>query len=212
MIITVFGATGKVGKQIVKACLNDGHSVRAYGRNVFTSNFREEPPLALFPGTLFDEEAVFNVLKGSDAVLSAIGGAMDGTDKSRSLGMKNIVHQMERAGVERIINLGGLGILEDPTKVHGELIMDSDNFPLHYYNVAKEHLEAYKYLNSSSLKWTCICAPEIVYEGPTGKYVTAANQQPANNHYHINAGDIALFMVDELQKNEYIRVKVGISN
>jgi len=28
MIITIFGATGKVGKQIVKTFLNEGHTVR----------------------------------------------------------------------------------------------------------------------------------------------------------------------------------------
>ena len=52
-----------------------------------------------------------------------IGGAMDGTDKSRSLGMKNIVQQMQRAGVDRIISVGGLGILDDLTKVNGELMI-----------------------------------------------------------------------------------------
>ncbi|MGB4885485.1 MAG: NAD(P)H-binding protein, partial [Ferruginibacter sp.] len=129
MIITIFGATGKVGKQIVKTCLNVGHTVRAYGRNVFTAAFMENKSLELLPGTLFDEEAVYNAILGSDAVLSAIGGAMDGTDKSRSLGMKNIVQQMKRAGVDRIISVGGLGILDDLTKVNGELMMDSDNFP-----------------------------------------------------------------------------------
>ncbi|MGB2996477.1 MAG: NAD(P)H-binding protein [Ferruginibacter sp.] len=212
MIITIFGATGKVGKQIVKTFLNEGHTVRAYGRNVFTAAFRENKSLELLPGTLFDEEAVYNAILGSDAVLSVIGGAMDGTDKSRSLGMKNIVQQMQRAGVDRIISVGGLGILDDLTKVNGELMMDSDNFPLHFYNVSKEHFEAYKHLAASNLKWTLIGAPEILYEGPTGIYTTAANHPPETNHYHITSGDIALFMVNELNNNEFVRERVGISN
>ena len=48
-------------------------------------------------------------IKESDAVLEgAIGGA-DGADKARSLGIKNIIAQMEKTGLKRIIALGGFG-------------------------------------------------------------------------------------------------------
>ena len=45
MIITIFGATGTVGKELVKQALFNGHQVRAFGRNVFTAGFPEDKNL-----------------------------------------------------------------------------------------------------------------------------------------------------------------------
>ena len=64
-----------------------------------------------FKGYVFDEQDVFEAINGSDAVISVLGGAFDGSDKTRSLGMKNIVKQMEKAGVKRIVAIGGPGVL-----------------------------------------------------------------------------------------------------
>ena len=94
MTLTIFGATGMVGKQLVKLALFKGYQVKAFGRNIFTAGFAEDENLQLIAGTLFDEEQVYDAVMGSDAVLSALGGGTDGTDKTRSLGMKNIVQQM----------------------------------------------------------------------------------------------------------------------
>ena len=98
MNIIIFGATGTVGKQLVQQALFNGNHVKAFGRNVFTTDYLETENLQLVQGALFDEGEVFNAIKGSDAVLSAIGGSMDGTDKTRTLGMKNIIKQMQKAG------------------------------------------------------------------------------------------------------------------
>jgi putative NADH-flavin reductase len=62
MILTIFGATGMVGQQLVKQALYMGHTVKAFGRNVFTSNFREDKNLELIQGALFDEKEVLTVL------------------------------------------------------------------------------------------------------------------------------------------------------
>jgi len=39
--LIVFGATGMVGKQLVQQALFKGHHVRAFGRNVYTTDFLE---------------------------------------------------------------------------------------------------------------------------------------------------------------------------
>ena len=62
------------------------------------------------------------------------------------------------------------------------------------------------------LDWTFVCPPNIINEGPTGSYSTNANYPPELNNYKINAGDLAMFILNELQKNEYVKQRVGISN
>ncbi len=209
MIITIFGATGMVGKQLVKQALYKGHVVKAFGRNVFTSRFPEDEHLQLLQGALFDEEQVFNAIKGSDAVLSVLGGAFDGMDQTRSLGMKNIVAQMQKTSVKRIIALGGMGILNT---AEDELIMNSKDYPVQYLPVGEEHFMAYEHLKNSDLDWTFVCPPDIIDADVTGSYQTSATYPPVPNNMKINAGDLSMFMINELSKNEYIKQRVGISN
>jgi putative NADH-flavin reductase len=209
MKLIIFGATGLVGKQLVQQALFGKNHVKAFGRNVFTTDYLETENLELVQGALFDEGEVYNAIKDCDAVLSAIGGNMDGTDKTRTLGMKNIIKQMQKAGVKRIIGIGGLGVLNAD---ENSLLVDKEDYPPEYKAVGFEHKKAFELLHESGLDWTFVCPPNIINEGPTGSYTTNANYPPEKNNYKINAGDLAMFMLNELGKNEYVKQRVGISN
>lgn len=209
MKLVIFGATGMLGKELVKQSLYDGHTVKAYGRNVFTEDLPKDDQLQLVQGALFDEGEVLHAIKGCDAVLSALGGAYDGTDKTRSLGMKNIVLQMKKAGVKRIVSVGGMGLLDNE---YGQLIMEEKDFPPVLAAVTQEHFKAYCFLKESGLDWTVVCPPAITESGPTGVFQTAADQLPVPNNDRINSGDLALFMLKELEQNGYVQHRVGISN
>lgn len=206
--ITVFGATGMVGKEIVKQALFKEYAVKAFGRNVYTAGFPDDPRLQLIQGALFDETQVLDAIKGSDAVLSVLGGGIDGIDKTRSLGIKNIITQMHRAGVSRIIAVGGLGCLDN---TEGRLIMESKDFPKAFLPVSKEHYTAYTYLKNSDLKWTFVCPPDLVNAPVTGHYQVLENH-PATGIQKINTGDLAMFMLKELLENKFVQTRVGISN
>lgn len=208
MKLTIFGATGMVGKELIKQALLNDHYVNAFGRNVFAKPMPKHDNLNLIQGALFDEQQVYDAVKGVDAVLSAIGGAMDGTDKTRSLGMKNIIAQMEKAGVKRIVALGGMGVLENENGI----LLDQPDYPEEYIPVGKEHYEAYTLLKNSSLEFTFVGAPNIVQGEATGLFYTAANTLPTPNNYAIFSGDVSLFMLQELKHNRYINQRVGISN
>jgi putative NADH-flavin reductase len=209
MTLTIFGATGTVGLELVKQALHNDHTVKAFGRNVFTTNFPRNDKLQLVQGALFDGGQVRHAIKGSDAVLSALGGAFDGTDKSRSLGMKNIAEQMEIEKVSRIIAVGGMGVLDAPG---GGLLMDEPDYPQEYLPVGMEHLQAFRFLEKSKLKWTFVCAPNLINAPATGEFVAMADVNPPNSKFRINIGDLALFMLSELEKGQYINKRVAISN
>jgi uncharacterized protein len=210
MTVSIFGATGMVGKRLVHQALNKGHKVIAFGRNVYNTDFHSSDKLELVQGALFDEKQVYDALANSDAVLSVLGGAVDGTDKTRSLGMKNIVEQMQKAGVQRIIAVGGLGCLnlEDDQ----DIIMNTPSYPKAFLPVGREHYKAFEYLKDSNLSWTFVCPPDLIDAEPTGIYYTKANYLPSPNNNRINTGDLALFMLAELDKNEFLHQRVGISN
>lgn len=210
MLITVFGATGQVGKYVIAQALKLGYTVRAFGRNVdgLINQDINSPNLEAIKGYVFNETDVYEAILNSNAVISTLGGSFDGTDKTRSLGIKNIITQMEKAGVNRIIALGGLGILnaEDNT-----LLIDGVNYPEEYKPVGLEHLAAYQFLAASKLDYTFVCAPNIIDKPLTKQYITSSTYAPTPNNYEIAAGDLAHFMLNELTENHYVHKKVGIS-
>lgn len=210
MIITVFGATGQVGKQVVTQALAAGHSVRAFGRNITTlidPDIRNEA-LTAIKGYVLDAQDVAAALTGADAVISVLGGSFDGLDQTRSKGMQMIAQQMQTAGIKRIAALGGLGILPDE---HGHYLLDASDYPQQYLPVGREHQAAYETLKASTLKWTFVCSPNIMDRPFSGKYITKAEAIPEPNHYEINAGDLADCLLQAVTLDTYSCQRVGIS-
>ncbi|HRI19455.1 MAG TPA: NAD(P)H-binding protein [Panacibacter sp.] len=209
MILTVFGATGRVGKRIVRMALAQGHIVRAFGRNI--ENLLDEDlhnnKFEAIKGYVFDEHEVFNAVEGCGAVLSALGGDFKNIDKTRSLGIKNIVAQMEKAAVKRIIAVGGAGTLKDDEY---EFRLNRPGYPAVFKAVSTEHLEAYGYLKTSDLDWTFVCPPDIKDGDASGKYIAKADYRPEPYINNITTGDIADFMLQELTARQYINKRVGI--
>jgi uncharacterized protein len=209
MHIIIFGATGQVGLQLIKQALWKGHTVKAFGRNVYDIIDMENEQLTLIKGALFDEKEVRNAMKGCDAVISALGGAADGTDKTRSLGMKNILAQMKNAGLQRIIAIGGAGVLQaDDT----QLLMETEDYPKEFLPVAEEHKTVFNLLQQSNLGWTLVCPPTITDAEPTGIFHCNSNYPPQPDNHRITSGDLALFMLQELDNRQYLQQRVGISN
>jgi uncharacterized protein len=211
MIITVFGATGQVGKHIVSMALAQGHHVRAFGRNIEDLIDKDiaDDKLEAIKGYVFDADEVYHAVNGAEAVLSALGGARDGSDKTRSLGIKNIIAQMQKADVSRIITLGGMGSLKSDEH---EYILNRPGYPAVFLPVSKEHFQVYQYLKDSGLEWTFIGAPDILDKDADGNYTTNADYPPATGINKINAGNIADFMLKEIIERRYLQQRVGISN
>jgi uncharacterized protein len=207
MKITIFGATGMTGKRAIDEALAHGHTVRAFGRNVFENLSTERERLELFKGGVLSQGDVEDALKGADAVLSCLGGGIDGTDRTRSLGMKIIVEAMKKKGPKRIVAIGSYGVLQaEETKLRYQM----PGYPPKFKAVALEHLEAWQHLAKSPLDWTFLCPPEIKDAPPTGKYNLRLDY-PADGPMWVNAGDLAHFMMHELQANDWVKCRVGIA-
>jgi len=208
MKITIFGATGMTGKRAISEALAHGHHVRAFGRNVFEALSTERERLELFKGGVLSHGDVEDALKGTDAVISCLGGGIDGTDRTRSLGIKIITEAMKKVGPKRIIAIGSTGVLQAAEE--GKLRYQVPGYPAAFKAVAAEHFEAWQYLENSKLDWTFLCPPEIKDESATGEYNLRLDY-PADGPMWVNAGDLAHFMMHELKANEWLKCRVGIA-
>ena len=75
MRVTVFGASGAIGRLVVQQLLDDGHNVtalvRAPGKLALT-----HADLTVVAGQLSDRDAVERAVSGVDAVISALGPSL----------------------------------------------------------------------------------------------------------------------------------------
>jgi putative NADH-flavin reductase len=76
MRLTVFGATGGVGREVVAQALDRGDQVTAYVRNRVKLDLTH-PELTVIAGEIADVEAVRRAVSGADAVISALGPSLD---------------------------------------------------------------------------------------------------------------------------------------
>jgi nucleoside-diphosphate-sugar epimerase len=106
MKVTVFGATGKIGRLVVGDLLAGGHDVTAYVRDPGKLG-RSAPRLVTVTGELSDEAQIQQAVRGADAVISALGPALrrGSTGTPVTDGTKNIVAAMRTEHVGRYIGL-----------------------------------------------------------------------------------------------------------
>ena len=131
------------------------------------------------------------------------------TDKSRSIGIKNIIAQMLVKNISRVVILGGMGILNAEDE---NLLMDSTEFPEKQKAISEEQLKAFELLSKSSLDWTYYCPSKIIDADETGHFITRENYLPTATAQSIYAGDLALSMIESITKNQFVRCRVGIAN
>src|ERR687898_1805868 len=106
MKLTVFGATGGVGREVVNQALDGGDHVTAYVRNPAKLGLTH-PDLTVIAGELTDREEVRRAMRGADAVVSALGPSLDRKAAGMPLvdGTRTIVEAMQAEGVERYIGM-----------------------------------------------------------------------------------------------------------
>jgi uncharacterized protein len=206
MNVIVFGATGQMGRQLIKQALWKGHIVKAFGRNIHELDTEDEK-LQTIKGSVFDDNDIKKALKGCDAVVSALGGGVGDTDITRSLGIKKIIAGMKALKINRIIAIGGLGVLN---AAEDKYIFENEDFPDQYKAITAEHFKAFEQLKNSGLDWTFMCPPDLVEAPYAGKYQVSKNYPPQGS-FKINTGDLAEFMISELANNAFLQCRVGIA-
>jgi putative NADH-flavin reductase len=157
MRITVFGASGKVGRQVVALALEHGHEVNAF---VHSSNpFGENPKIKIFKGNVKKLESVKPALKGSEVVISTLGSWGTQSKNVVSSGMKTIIPAMEQEGITRIITLTGAGALWSNDKPGLLARAGHDLIKLAGSKVLEDGEKHLRLLEASDLIWTCVRSP-----------------------------------------------------
>lgn len=204
MKIALFGATGRVGKEVLKKALAEGHEVTALVRSPEKVEVRNQ--LTILQGDVRDETAVMTAISGADVVFSALG-----TDKTTTLteAVPNIIQAMKDTGICRIVTIGTAGILQSRSE-SDKLRYEAGDSNRRLTFAAEEHHKVFKLLQQSELDWTIVCPTYLPDGEAQGTYRIEKDFLPVEGK-EISVGDTASFAYEEIISCNYLRSRVGIA-
>jgi putative NADH-flavin reductase len=211
MKITVFGATGGIGGEVVQQALDDGHKVTAVVRN--SASFSLSHPaleVATVPG-LTDPEALRPALEASEAVISGVGPRSRKDGPVASTTVRGILAAMEASGVRRLVAVSAepVGPVPDGDSfVNRRLFMPVIKALLRdtYADLAAMEGE----LERSVTDWTVVRPPRLVNKPLTCTYRTCIGGNVPRG-YSISRADVAHLMLAALDEPTMLRQAVGIA-
>ena len=155
MKVLVVGATGTLGRQIVRHAIDQGHQVRCLVRSQRKAAFLKEWGAELVGGTLRDKSTIITALEGMDAVIDAATARATDSASIKQVdwdGKVNLIQAAKTAAVDRFIFFSILNAEKYP------------NVPLMEIKRCTE-----KFLAESGLKYT-ILRPCGFMQGLIGQY------------------------------------------
>lgn len=204
MRFAVFGATGGVGRFVVKHALDRGHEVRAYVRNPDKLQM-QDGRLTVFRGELTDYAAIEKALAGCDAVVSAIGiplklsyPSMDSLE-----GHRNIIKAMEALGIARLIDWSTPAVRSAKDKLALITALPLIMTGIVPTTAKKELVAVADAIQASNLDWTIVRFVAPTNAPGTGKVNAGFGDTKAG--VRIPREDIASFMVDQVTSDAYSR-------
>jgi nucleoside-diphosphate-sugar epimerase len=210
--VTVFGATGQIGRFVVADLLADGHAATAYVRNPGKLQV-VDPRLTVATGELSDAEAVRKAVRGADAVISALGPSLSRRAKGTPIteGTRNIVAAMRAERVSRYIGLATPSVpdTQDRPTLKAKIlpIIAGTLFP----NALGEILGMTKAVTDSDLAWTIARITSPNNSRPKGTLrVGFLGRDKVGSM--MSRADIAAFLVAQLDDETFIRTAPAISN
>jgi putative NADH-flavin reductase len=215
MKIAVFGATGNVGKRVIAEALSRGHEVIGVVRDPAAVQ-SPDPRVRLVKGDATNADSVAGVVKGADAVVSAISprpNARGLPAPSLAANSRALIKGLKQAGVKRILYVGGASSLE---VAPGKALADTPDFPAAYKDEAREGREALAVWRGEAkgLDWTYLSpAAEIAPGARTGKYRTTGDQLlvDAKGKSFITFEDYAVAVLDELERPKHVGKRFGVA-
>ena len=213
MRIVVFGATGIVGKAVVNEALKKGHEVTVLTRNARKVTIRHEH-LHIVEGNVADKNVVRTVLKDQEAVIQTLGIGGKGDGKPTSIvseANKIIMTEMEQMNVKRLVAISVIGAGDSFTFlpwIYRKLVLPL--FMKWFQAVIDDKNRMEPMIRRSGLDWTIVRCTTVKERPATGK--VNATLDGKGLKFSISAADMAVFIVNQLTDNSFLKQNPTISN
>jgi putative NADH-flavin reductase len=199
--VALIGASGNVGSRILIELLNREHEVTGIVRH--PEKLRPRDRLIAKQGDLNDEARLAQLLSGHDACISAV--------RFQSANPRSLIEAVKKAGVKRLLVVGGAGSLEMSPGVQ---LVDTPDFPEAYKPEALAGRDFLNVLrNERELDWTFLSPSALFAPGErTGKFRLGTDRLlvDSNGESKISMEDYAIAFVDELETSRRSRQRFTV--
>jgi putative NADH-flavin reductase len=204
MKLFILGATGGIGRHLVRRLLEQGHSVTAYVRSpqkIGTAH----ASLQVVPGDVFDADEMARAMAGHDAILSAFGPNTLLTSTLRRDFGRTVAAAMRKSGVRRL-ELVSSALLFEELSLLGR-VLKTTLFRQMLPDMAGMEAE----VEQDGLDWTIVRPTRLTHGAATSSYRIADRKLPKEGSL-ISRADVADFMVREVEKPAHVKQIVGMAN
>ena len=221
MKLTIFAATGGVGRQLLEQAVDAGHDVTAVVR---TPAKLSRPVRAVTADmTAADPAAVEAAVAGADAVLSGLGPRSNADAGVAAQGTRAIVAAMQATGVRRIVAVSAAPVstVATPRRPNPPKHDPGDGFFMRHLlspvgsamlgRVFADLAEMEDVLADSGLDWTVVRPPRLTGKPATGRYRTAYGQN-LRGGVSVPRADVAHYMLNALDQPDTIKQAIGIAS
>ncbi|MFI7011708.1 NAD(P)-dependent oxidoreductase [Streptomyces sp. NPDC050145] len=209
MKLTVFGATGGVGQEIVRQALAAGHEVTAVVRDPARFTVTGDR-LEVFRADLRDPEALRPAVAGRDAVLSGLGARRKADAGVAARLTRAVLAAMEAEGTRRLVVVSAGPVGPQPAdsplsdriamKIVGSVLKDV------YVDLAAMEAE----LAASATDWTSVRPPRLQDKPVTGAYRTVIGGFPRSGRF-LGRADVAHAMLAAVDDAATVKQGVGVA-
>jgi biliverdin reductase / flavin reductase len=205
MKIAIFGASGATGHELMLQALDRGHQVTAIVRRPAAITLTHAR-LQVVTGDILQPDSFFPALQQQEAVLSVVGKNSLKPMTFYRQSARNLVEQMNKAGVQRLVCLTSVGVLD---KRVGPLLYIWLIKPLlkHIYNDMR-HME--QTVQASNLAWT-IVRPSRLTNGKRRGHYRKGSSGELDHANAISRADLASAMLHQLDTTEDWRKAIAIA-
>jgi uncharacterized protein YbjT (DUF2867 family) len=220
MKLTIFAATGGVGRELLEQAVAAGHDVTAVVRN--PGKLSREVRAVTTDMTAPNPAALESAVAGADAVLSGLGPHSNGDAGIAARGTRAIVAAMQATSVRRIVVISAAPVstVPSPGRPHPPKYDPGDGFFMrHLFSKIASARFGKVYIDlalmedvlaGSGLDWTVVRPPQLTDKPLTGTYRTAYGQN-IRGGFSVPRADVADFMLRVLAQPETIHQAIGIA-
>ena len=210
MKLTVLGASGRIGGELVQQGLAAGHHVTAVVRAGSTSGFEPHQSLEVAVADVMDADALGPVVAGRDAVLSALGPRPSGPTSVLSDGAASVIEASRATGVRRFLVVSVAGIHttgDDPftrcvvKPILGRFLRDSFADARRMEELVRE----------SDLDWTIVCPPRLI-NGAAKARIRSNTSGTVRGGFSITRADVATYLLRAVDDDAVLRRTAVIAN
>ncbi|RDC56553.1 NAD-dependent epimerase/dehydratase family protein [Pedobacter chinensis] len=207
MKVALIGASGFVGKAILKELVDRGNEVIAIARDINKIDSTDNK-VTKVAADVSDTEKLVNALQGADSVVSAFNAGWTNPNlyEDTIKGAEAIQKAVKLSGVKRYIFIGGAGTLQ----IDGNQLVDGPDFPAEFKPGASAVRDYFNTLKQETeLDWLFFSPAIEMHQGitigRTGKYRLGKTSPVFNEEGRsvLSVEDLAIVIADELENNAH---------